>query len=319
MVKMGWDMNKTQLQLVGCVGLGLLATACGQSLSLPSASPTLPPSPSLSPVVSPSPAKLEFKLEQLPNSVVYTLHIPIQGQYVVTPAIAHTVEPLEKFVQTHGAIAAINGGFFDPQNQKSTSAVILQTRPVAKPEDNEGLMTNPDLLPYLDKILNRSEFRQYRCGAQVVYDIALRQALPPSGCELETALGGGPQLLPNATLVEEGFQSVNNGKVVRDALGSDRRNARSAVGITREGAIVWVMVAQKPDNPTNSGMTLKELTDYLKKLKVEKAMNLDGGSSSTMYYGGETISGKVNESGQAVQRPVKSALLVQQIKASSNN
>jgi exopolysaccharide biosynthesis protein len=43
-------------------------------------------------------------------------------------------------------------------------------------------------------------------------------------------------------------------------------------------------------------------------------MNLDGGSSAALYYGGETIYGKVNESGEAVQRPVKSALLVQMIK-----
>jgi exopolysaccharide biosynthesis protein len=74
------------------------------------------------------------------------------------------------------------------------------------------------------------------------------------------------------------------------------------------------MVGQKPDNPNNSGMTLKELTEYLKKLKVEKAMNLDGGSSSALFYGGETIYGKVNESGQSIQRPVKSALLVQTVK-----
>lgn len=288
--------------------------ACSQSLPLMSSLPTAQSPLSLSPVVPPSPAKLEFKVERLPHSVVYTLSIPNQGQYLVTPGVANTVEPLASFVQTYGAIAAINGGFFDPKNQKSTSAVIVQTRQVAKPEDNERLMTNPDLLPYLDKILNRSEFRQYRCGPQIVYDITLRQTLPTPGCELESSLGGGPQLLPDMTLVEEGFQSVSDGKVIRDALGSDRRNARSAIGITRDGAIVWVMVSQKPDAPTDSGMTLKELVNYLKSLKVEKAMNLDGGSSAALYYGGETISGKVNESGQAIQRPVKSVLLVQTIK-----
>ncbi len=295
----------------------MLVVACAQSLPLMSSAPTTQ-SPSLAPVVSPSPAKMEFKVERLPHSVVYTLSIPNQGQYLVTPGVVNTVEPLASFVKTYGAIAAINGGFFDPQNQKSTSAVIVETRQVAKPEDNERLMANPDLLPYLDKILNRSEFRQYRCGSQVVYDIAPRLTRPAPGCELESALGGGPQLLPDMTLVAEGFQSVSNGKVIRDALGSDRRNARSAVGITREGAIVLVMVSQKPDEPTDSGMTLQELANYLKNLKVEKAMNLDGGSSTALYYGGETIYGKVNESGQAIQRPVKSALLVQTIKKDAN-
>lgn len=294
--------------------MGVLVVGCSQSLPLMSSSPMVQSSPVLSPVVSPSPAKIEFKVERLPRSVVYSLHIPTQGQYLVTPGVANTTEPLASFVQTYGAIAAINGGFFDPQNQKSTSSVIVQTRQVAKPEDNERLMTNPDLLPYLDKILNRSEFRQYRCGSQIVYDIVLRQTLPAPGCELESSLGGGPQLLPDVALVQEGFQDVSNGKVIRDSLGSDRRNARSAIGMTRDGAIVLVMVGQKPDIPTDSGMTIKELVDYLKSLKVEKAMNLDGGSSAALYYGGETIYGKVNESGEAIQRPVKSVLLVQTIK-----
>ncbi|GAB4321281.1 MAG: hypothetical protein OHK0047_04150 [Leptolyngbyaceae cyanobacterium] len=307
-------MDKIRVRIFGFMGMGMLVVACSQSLPLMSSSPTAQSPVSLSPVVSPSPAKMEFKVERLPHSIVYTLHIPNQGQYLVTPGVANTIEPLASFVQTYGAIAAINGGFFDPKNQKSTSAAIVQARQVAKPEDNERLMTNPDLLPYLDKILNRSEFRQYRCGSQIVYDITLRQTLPAPGCELESALGGGPQLLPDITLVQEGFQDISNGKVIRDSLASDRRNARSAIGITRDGAIVLVMVGQKPNAPTNSGMTLKELTHYLKSLNVQKAMNLDGGSSAALYYGGETIYGKVNESGEAVQRPVKSALLVQMIK-----
>ncbi len=307
-------MDKIRVRIFGFMGMGMLMVACSESLPLMSSSPTAQSPVSLSPVVSPSPAKIGFKVERLPHSIVYTLHIPNQGQYLVTPGVANTVEPLASFVQTYGAIAAINGGFFDPKNQKSTSAAIVQARQVAKPEDNERLMTNPDLLPYLDKILNRSEFRQYRCGSQIVYDITLRQTLPAPGCELESALGGGPQLLPDITLVQEGFQDSSNGKVIRDSLASDRRNARSAIGITRDGTIVLVMVGQKPDEPTNSGMTLKELADYLKSLKVEKAINLDGGSSAALYYGGETIYGKVNESGKAIQRPVKSVLLVQTIK-----
>ncbi|MGC8712096.1 MAG: phosphodiester glycosidase family protein [Leptodesmis sp.] len=307
-------MDKIRVRIFGFMGMGMLVVACSQSLPLMLSSPTAQAPVSLSPVVSPSPAKMEFKVERLPHSIVYTLHIPNQGQYLVTPGVANTIEPLASFVQTYGAIAAINGGFFDPKNQKSTSAAIVQARQVAKPEDNERLMTNPDLLPYLDKILDRSEFRQYRCGSQIVYDITLRQTLPAPGCELESALGGGPQLLPDITLVQEGFQDISNGKVIRDSLASDRRNARSAIGITRDGAIVLVMVGQKPNAPTNSGMTLKELTHYLKSLNVQKAMNLDGGSSAALYYGGETIYGKVNESGEAVQRPVKSALLVQMIK-----
>lgn len=57
------------------------------------------------------------------------------------------------------------------------------------------------------------------------------------------------------------------------------------MGITRDGSIVLVMVAQKPKNPTQSGMSLPlpALADFMKSLGAQKAMNLDGGSSSSLY------------------------------------
>jgi exopolysaccharide biosynthesis protein len=47
----------------------------------------------------------------------------------------------------------------------------------------------------------------------------------------------------------------------------------------------------------------------MKTLGVEKAMNLDGGSSSSLYYKGKTLYGKVDEKGNLVRRSVKSVLL----------
>jgi len=122
--------------------------------------------------------------------------------------------------------------------------------------------------------------------------------------------------LPNATLAEEGFLEIRNQKVVRDPLGINQLNARSAIGITRNNTIIWVMVAQKPDR-ANSGMTVQELTDFMKTLGVEQAMNLDGGSSSSLYYQGKTINGKVKD-GKPIQRSIKSALLIQPIKKPEN-
>lgn len=101
--------------------------------------------------------------------------------------------------------------------------------------------------------------------------------------------------------------------MIRDPLGISQPNARSAIGITRNNTIIWVMVAQKPDL-ANSGMTLQELTDFMKTLGVEKAINLDGGSSSSLYYQGKTITGKVKD-GKPIQRSIKSALLIQPIKS----
>ncbi|HAZ43004.1 MAG TPA: hypothetical protein DDW76_01940 [Cyanobacteria bacterium UBA11369] len=287
--------------LVSSIGLGVVL------LSTPRNQPT---SASYQAVEPPPQAEIEYKSYTFPQSVVHTLLIPKTSSFSVTPVVSPTLEPVENVAVQHQAKAAINGGFFDPVNQKTTSIVIRQGVLIADPKFNERFINNPKNAPYLDKMLNRSELRRYVCGETIRFDIALRDSPIPSGCRLTDALGGGPGLLPELGLIQEGFMDVANGKVIRDALGSNRPNARTAIGITRDGSLVWVMVAQKRENPTNSGMSLPELANFMKSLGVEKAMNLDGGSSSSFYYKGQTFYGKVNGNGNWVRRPVKSVLLV---------
>jgi len=237
------------------------------------------------------------------------LLIPVGERFTVVPTIAPTTNTIEEFAVEHGAIAAINGGFFNPENLKSTSYVVLNGEQVADPQDDELLVSNPQLIPYLDKIFNRTELRQYRCGQTTRYDIALHEQAAPLNCELLNALGGGPQLLPELTSMQEGFWHVVDGQILRDPLGIERPNARSAVGITREGSIILAMVAQQTEAPA-SGMVLQELADFLKNLGAEQAMNLDGGGSASFYFNGEAVYGKVDEGGDRVVRSVKSVLLV---------
>lgn len=252
---------------------------------------------------------IRYEQRTLAQSEVHVLLIPSQSRFLVTPALSPYLNTVEQLQQKYRAVAILNGGFFDPKNQKTTSVVVMQQKLVADPRQNERLINNPNLKPYLGKILNRSEFRRYLCGQTVRYDIVLHNVSPPTGCQLIDALGGGPQLLPELTLEQEGFVDSGNS---RDALGSTQRNARTAVGITRDGSIVLVMVAQKPKAPNNSGMSLPAVADFLKSLGVQKAMNLDGGSSSSLYYNGKSFYGKVDLEGNPIKRPVKSVLLVQE-------
>lgn len=228
---------------------------------------------------------------------------------MVLPAVVDTVETPAAIAQRQTAIAALNGGFFDPDNQQSTAYVVVNGKLVADPRQNERLMQNPKLTPYLSKILNRTEFRQYQCGDRRYYDFAFHNDAVRMGCQLIHALGGGPRLLPTMTAQQEGFTAEANGIVIRDALGSNQPNARTALGITRDRSLLWVMVAQKP-GASASGMTLQALAAFMQTLDVEQAMNLDGGSSSSLYYNDKTVHGKHDQAGQPVMRPVKSVLLV---------
>lgn len=294
-------MKRIKLFAIFLLVTEFLAPSCSV---LPSVSSPPAPSPTAS-----AENALRYTVHSLPQATVHTLLIPAQGRFSVTPALAAGVASPQTFAQQHRAIAVINAGFFDPQNQQSTSYITLQGRQVADPRQNDRLVNNPALAPYLKQIFNRSEFRRYRCDQTVRYDIAQHQDAVPGGCELVDAIGGGPRLLPNDTSVQEGFVDAAEG---RDALGSQLPNARTAIGITRQGDILWVMVAQQPNAPTRSGLSLPALAKFMQTQGVDSALNLDGGSSSAIYYRGKTVHGKVDAEGNRVDRSVKSVLLVQE-------
>lgn len=294
------------MRKVPLFGLVLFCLGLLLSCTLNASPPPIASSTASSISATPRPT-LQYQTHTLPTSIVHTLLIPAQSTFTVTAAIVPKTATVPEFARQTGAIAVLNAGFFDPVNQKSTSYVVLQTRVVADPKQNDRLMQNPNLTPYLDKILDRTEFRKYQCGATLRYDMALHSQPVPNQCHLVDAVGAGPRLLPQNTAVAEGFVDEANG---RDALGSTQPNARTAIGLTAAGDIVWVMAAQKPDAEGASGLTFQELATFMQTLGIEQAMNLDGGSSSSLYYQGQAIYGKVDEAGNPVKRPVKSVLLV---------
>jgi hypothetical protein len=248
----------------------------------------------------------QYEVRQTGGYVAHVL--TIARGYTIRPFLAETVQTVEQVATKTKAIAIINAGFFDPINQKTTSTVIIDGREVASPKDNERLVKNPKLAPYLSAILNRSELRVYQCDPQVQYGIELHTAPIPGGCRLAQAVGGGPQLLPKNTSQQEGFTAYGKGELIRDAIGGSQRNARSAIGLKSNGTMVWVMVAQTKAQP--SGMTLDELANFMKGLGVKSALNLDGGTSSSLYVQDKAIYGKRDEAGQPIKRAVKSALLL---------
>ncbi|MBW4538610.1 MAG: phosphodiester glycosidase family protein [Myxacorys chilensis ATA2-1-KO14] len=289
------------------IGVGIL----GCSGLIVWISHTLPsiPVPSRATIASPKALptnSLHYQVYQLPQSEVYTLTLDAT-RYPVQVGISKRTNSLAQFADREDAIAVLNAGFFDPVNQKSTAYITIDGQQVADPHENERLTQNPKMQPYLNQIFNRTEFRRYQCGQRVQYAIAAHQDAIPSDCQLVDAVGGGPRLLPTLTASEEGFVDAATG---RDAIGMNQPNARSAVGITKDGAVVLVMVAQKPEMPTASGLSLSQLAGFMKGLGVQQAMNLDGGSSSAMLYQGRLVYGKLNENGKPIQRPVKSVLMV---------
>lgn len=261
-----------------------------------------------------------FTQQSWPNSQTLVAHVSlvaIPPNYPVEIAVSEELKTVDDFAAELEALAVLNGGFFDPNNAQTTSFVTVNGSLAADPRHNPRLVDNPDLAIYMEQILNRSEFRRYACrdrsGDRIRYDITAHSASLPSGCELHSALGAGPQLLPQDTSQAESFTDYRNGSLSRDAIGSQQRNARSAIGIKPDGSLVWVMVAQID---AAGGMTLAELADFMATLDVQKALNLDGGSSSSLYFEyfdqpADSADNSAEPPLHQQQRPVKSVLYLQ--------
>ncbi|MGF1569540.1 MAG: phosphodiester glycosidase family protein [Nodosilinea sp.] len=292
---------------LGLLGLGLsscgtvpnpAAINAGETTVTPVAIPDLPPI---------------YETVTLPAATVHLVTIADPVRYPVRVAVAADLAPVNQIAAAACgapgcARTALNAGFFDPANGLTTSFGVVDGSLVADPGQNQRLVDNPDLASYMDKILNRSEFRRYDCGGTPTYAIAPHQEPTPTGCTLVDAIGAGPQLLPQDTAVAEGFVD-DTAAPPRDALGSRAANARSAVGLKADGSILLVMVAQVPGvSPT--GMSLADLGTFLAERGVVQALNLDGGSSSTLVYDGTSYHGRLDGAGEPVQRPVKSVLWV---------
>ena len=267
--------------------------------------------------VSPQAASLDsaivYDVAERSQFDIHTVTIPHGSNYFIVPKVS-ALQPIQDFVlDKDKVVAAINGGYFDPINHKTTSFIIQDSQIVADPRFNERLVDNQDLQKYLRKIFNRAEFRYYDCDSKIQYDIQPHSAPIPSNCTLKASLGGGPSLLPQDTSETEAFIAYQNGEKIRDAIGSQSLNARSAIAITASGDVILAMAAQHSKQPLDSGISLAELTDFLSSVGAVKAMNLDGGSSSSLYYNGRVVYGKVDSEGREIKRPIKSALLVKKI------
>ncbi|MBE9110981.1 phosphodiester glycosidase family protein [Nodosilinea sp. LEGE 07298] len=270
-------------------------------------------SPEAPPEAQPMPPV--YETIHLPTAAVHVVTVPDPIRYPVQVAVVDALERVDQIAaqvcEGEGCVAAaINAGFFDPNNGLTTSHVVIDGAQVADPSQNDRLVGNPDLASYMDRILNRSEFRRYDCGSTPSYDITFHLEPVPAGCALVDAVGAGPQLLPQDTSVAEGFVDQ---AVSRDALGSQSLNARSAVGLKADGSVVLVMAAQVP-GVSPSGMTMEDIAAIMGDRGVVKALSLDGGSSSTLIYQSTTYFGRLNTSGERVQRPVKSILWVENLR-----
>ncbi|GAP97817.1 phosphodiester glycosidase family protein [Leptolyngbya sp. NIES-2104] len=93
-------------------------------------------------------------------------------------------------------------------------------------------------------------------------------------------IGGGPLLIRNGQIVLDGRLEQFSTAFIQE------RAARSAIGQTADGRIL-IVTAQ--NNVSGVGATLSDMAVIMQQLGAVNALNLDGGSSTTLYLGGQIL------------------------------
>lgn len=107
------------------------------------------------------------------------------------------------------------------------------------------------------------------------------------------ALGAGPLLIKNRQIVLDGALEKFSPAFIKE------RAARSAIGRLRNGNLLLVSVQPALGK---GGVTLAEMAQIMEQLGAIDALNLDGGSSTTLYLGGF--------GGHILDRPARSSARV---------
>lgn len=195
-----------------------------------------------------------------------TIHLGLEG-------FADTLLLTSEVASQMGAIAGINGGFFNVKNGGGTTLL-----------KKDGKIINCTTL--LDKVDKRTERSNGALQFNNNKDVSIiagdeRDSLWDTKLETENVMVCGPLLLLNQQQIPLGRNPFN-----------DNRHPRSAVGI--DGANKLLLITVDGRNAKAHGMTLPELSYFLKVYGAENALNLDGGGSTTMFIRGKGTSGVVN-------------------------
>lgn len=231
-------------------------------------------------------------------------HITLQGEKIKKRIKAYASPSLKTNKEVHkesGATLTINGGYFDPANEKTISYVVINRQTYEDPIMNENLFNNPVLRKNLSKILNRTEFRIVDCNNKYKYEMVPHNTPVDFTCDVVHAIQGGPMILPDLRLEEEFFIVKDGDKIVRESCSVLHKTSRTILGL-KDGELHILIITD--ENP----MDLYEVQKLCKDLGFDRAMAFDGGSSTSMNY--KNKYDVVSIKGDGAGRKVKSFLMV---------
>lgn len=190
-------------------------------------------------------------------------------------------ETTSEIAENNGAIAAVNGGaFIDKSSVEWTGTGAFP--------DGIVISDGKKVWNSLDENSKTDLFGITKDGVLIVGKYSENQ-LKKLG--VQEALSFGPTLIVNGKMSNI---TIDGGIA-----------PRTAIGQREDGAIILMVIDGR--SLTSLGATYKEVQEVMYKLGARNAINLDGGKSTTMYYGGQIINTPSNSMGE---RTIPTAVIV---------
>jgi len=215
------------------------------------------------------------------------IYNPKRVKVIPTKDLFKAGEKTSDIARRVGAVAAINGGGFNDPNGKGNGGYpqgitihegkVLTGHDAVNPQDIIGLDKNGVL------IIGRFTLAQLKAN------------------QVMEAVSFGPQLIKAGRRMVRG----NGGWGIAP---------RTAIGQTKDGTILMLVIDGR--QISSIGATLKDVQEILLDYGAVNAANLDGGSSTTMFYKGQVINSPANPFGE---RYVPTAFVVMADGKEGNN
>lgn len=252
--------------------------------------------------------------KHIPNGYFTSIHILTvnPNEHLIIPVKASESElgreTVTNLAKSHGALAAVNGGFWE-LNGKPAGALKINHQWIGTPIKPRGAIgwstANQKVL--IDRVL--TNYSLEKCPAEDLIEV-IPVSIPPYTTsdewnEVEHIVGGTPVLIRNGTIIEDFTPEQTRKSFLIN------RYPRTAVGIKENGDWIFVVVDSRFLG-CFGGMTMKKLAEFMCNLGCVEALNLDGGESSTMVIENKVINepyGKINENGKYVEA-VSDAILI---------
>lgn len=197
------------------------------------------------------------------------IYNPKRVQVAVTKDLFRAGEKTSDIAKRVGGVAAVNGGGFNDPNGKGNGGYpqgitihqgqIITGQGITEPQEIIGIDKN---------------------GVLVIGKYTLNQL---KANQVKEAITFGPQLIKNGRRMVKG----NGGWGIAP---------RTAIGQTQDGTILLLTIDGR--QVSSIGATLREVQDIMLDYGAVNAANLDGGSSTTMYYDGKIVNSPANPFGE---------------------